>query len=280
MRYAISTWNFHPPDVPLAGLIDRFAAMGFDTMSFLPRQLLGLDGGAWRDLRAVMDGRPLTATVHGKFDLTAQDVRRIVEMLGERLLCLTFDAAKAADSRGQFFDAARMAALLRHVEQASRGSNLRFGVEDFPLDRRALDHYRRDLGDLGDCPRLGMLIDVGHMHMRRTGEPYFSALSVQQYVEAAPLPIIEVHLHDNAGQKDSHGHFGFGTICFPDVAAALAKAGFDGVSTVEIAPAFYGLTAEQAMPHAAESLAVWRRLWDRSSLPRSSGRDSSGEGVR
>jgi len=147
MRHAIAVWNFQQPEMPTCKLIEQFADMGFDTISLLPRQLLA-DGGAARQIAALLRARSLGATVHGKFDLTAADIQRLVGLLGETLLCLTFDAAMASDSRGRFFDTAKMASLLWAVERCSRGGNVRFGVEDFPLDQQALDYYRGDLAGL------------------------------------------------------------------------------------------------------------------------------------
>ena len=44
MRYAIATWNYARQDVTVFQLIRELAGMGFDAMSFLPSQILQLDG--------------------------------------------------------------------------------------------------------------------------------------------------------------------------------------------------------------------------------------------
>ena len=261
MRCGIAVWTFRQPGVTLCNLIERFAGMGFEAVSCQPKQILELDGNETRDLTDLLRDHSLKMTVHASFELAADEAGRLLEVLGDALLCLTFDAARTTDSIGTFFDAARMAALLGDVRRLDGAGNLKLAVEDFPLDVRAMAHYRDELGDLANDPNYGTLIDIGHMNIRLRREPYFAALSVRDYLAAPPRPIVEVHLHDNDGTKDSHGHFGFGNVDFAAVAAGLRAVGFDGVATIEIAPRFHGSTPETSLPLTAESLATWRRLW-------------------
>ena len=258
MRYCIATWNYLEPGAGTLGLIEQFADVGFDAVSFLPRQILQLDDRQREGLKSLLEARSLAATVHGNFELTGEQVAELLDVLGEALRCLTMDALTDHDHGVRRFNARAMAELLGEIEARSRGTDLRFGVEDFPLDGETIEEHRRDLQPLLACPRYGMLIDVGHMNIRRHGA---DSGSVQECLARAPRPVIEVHLHDNAGQKDSHGHFGFGNIRFEDVASGLAAIGFDGVATIEIGPSLHGSTPSASRPRVAESLAVWRRLW-------------------
>jgi sugar phosphate isomerase/epimerase len=73
---------------------------------------------------------------------------------------------------------------------------------------------------------------------------------------------VEIHLHDNDGTKDQHGHFGFGSVDFREVAGALKALCFDGVCTIEVAPPLHGSTAEQSRKKAVQSLHAWQRLMD------------------
>lgn len=63
------------------------------------------------------------------------------------------------------------------------------------------------------------------------------------------------------GDRDSRGHLGFGNLPFEEVAAGLKAIGFDGISTIEIAPSFHGSTPAASRPHARDSLARWRGLF-------------------
>ena len=99
--------------------------------------------------------------------------------------------------------------------------------------------------------------------------PYFSALTPSEYLARLPVPLIEVHVHDNAGDQDSHSPLGSGNIPFEAVAQGLHGIGFDGVSTIEIAPSFHGSSPEESRPRAKDSLEQWRRRVDdaRSGIP-------------
>jgi len=265
MRYGIAAWNYQEPGVGLPALVASFLDEGFDAVSLQAHHLARMDRAEAREVAALLARRSAACTLHSNFELTTPaDVDAAMDLLGGSLRSLTFDAAMAVDSRGTFYDAPRMAALLRHVEQVSRGTGLRFGVEDFPLDADALAWYRESLEPLLECPRFGMLIDVGHLNLRRHAHPYFRGRSVGDYLAAAPLPVVEVHVHDNTGERDQHGHLGFGNIAFEEVAAGLRRIGFEGVSTIEIAPSFHGSTPAESRPRARESLARWRELWESS----------------
>ena len=262
MRYGIAVWNFREDGVPLVRLVEEFADAGFDAVSFLPGQLVQCSGAEAQEVASLLRQRGLVATVHGNFQMTFADVETLVGRLGDRLVALTMDAAMTTDSCGQFYDGPKMAQLLAEVEDITDGTTVRFGVEDFPLDRLALDHYREDLGPLLDCPRYGTLIDLGHLNLRLHQSDYFRNMTPADYIRRVPLPIIEVHVHDNQGERDSHAPIGFGDVPFAEIAPALRAAGFDGLSTIEIAPSFHGSTPAQSKPKAGESLDAWRALWE------------------
>jgi sugar phosphate isomerase/epimerase len=114
--------------------------------------------------------------------------------------------------------------------------------------------------------RFGMLIDLGHLNLRRHKEAYFGRLTAIQYILRAPLPIIEVHIHDNTGERDSHQALGEGNLALDDVIYGLHKAGFDGVSTVELVPAFHDSNSAVALPKVRESLELWRTTWEESAM--------------
>ncbi len=262
MLTAIATWPFMTPNVTLARGLEQFADMGCDGVSLLPRQVLDLSASEADELAALLRDRSLIVTVHGGPGLMPDHVARILETLGDRLRCLTIDRAYQEDSRGRFYDAERMAGLLKTVDALSAGTDLRFAVEDFPLDDMAVAHFRGALEPLLASPRYGILIDVGHLNWRRQQTRYFGDLSVEQYLAAVPLPIVEVHLHDNDGTRDAHAPFGEGNVDFAAVAEALRTAGFDGVATIEIAPDLHGASPDDELPRLAEALATWRGLWE------------------
>jgi sugar phosphate isomerase/epimerase len=89
---------------------------------------------------------------------------------------------------------------------------------------------------------------------------YFRGLSVAEYFRRLPCPLVELHLHDNNGETDEHGHFGFGTIPIAEIVKALRDMEFDGICTFEVVPEFHGSTPEESKDKAVESLNTWRSL--------------------
>jgi len=262
MRYAIAIWNYTEPDVPLPRLVSEFADFGYDTISFSSGQFGDRAAPEMRETAALIRDRGLGVTLHCAFDFGAEGVRHVLDLFGEAVLAVTFDPLAEVDSCGSSFATGRMAPVLAEILRHTEGSALRVAIEDLPLDARALDHYRADLGPLlGD--RYGMLLDVGHLNMRLRRWSYFAGLSIADYITGIPVPIVEAHLHDNHGEGDQHAPLGFGNLDFAAVAEGLKLAGFDGVSTVEIAPTFHGSTPAESKPHSQASLAQWKALWGR-----------------
>ena len=183
-------------------------------------------------------------------------------LFGEALHAMTFDPAMVRETDTWSHDTARMVPMLSDLIAMSEGTELRVGVEDFPLDEAALDACRADLEPLLACPRYGILIDVGHLNIRVRTDGYHRDVSVAEYFARVPLPVVEIHLHDNGGSKDEHGHFGLGNIDFEEVARALKAIGFQGISTIEIAPSFHGSTPAESKPHSRASLTAWKALWE------------------
>jgi sugar phosphate isomerase/epimerase len=151
-----------------------------------------------------------------------------------------------------------MVPVLLEVARQTEGEDVFLGVEDFPLDASALDFYRDPLSPLLKNPRFGTLIDLGHMNLRLRGGDYYRGWTVEGYLAGVPRRIFEVHVHDNAGDRDSHAHIGYGNIDFAAAARGLRAVGFAGISTIEVSAPFYNATADQARRGARESLTRWR----------------------
>lgn len=263
MRYGIAVWNFLEPNVPLPALVDEFAGMGFDAVSFSSGQFPKTESAEWREVGALLRERGMIATIHNSFQVPVRDIVAAVACLDGSVAAVTFDAAMAVESRGRLYDWQCMGPALVELEGLTRDRAVQFGVEDFPLDQAALDFYADSIPPaVLDSPRLGMLVDLGHLHLRISQDAYFSALTPEAYLGRAALPVMEVHVHDNNGDKDTHGPIGLGDASFAAMARGLRALGFDGVSTIEIAPSFHGSTPAKSKPLAAESLATWRELME------------------
>ena len=253
MRYGIAIWNYSQEGKRLSELVRDFADFGFDTISFLPRQITALDSSEANELSSFVKDRGLITTIHGGCYLRRKDIETIITVLGNSLYSITLDAAMTSDSRGRFYDGPTMAAVLSEIKQCSEGTEMRFAVEDFPLDTLAVDYYQEALSGFLSCPRFGILIDLGHMNMRIRQPGSFKGYTPEEYMSRVPLQIIEVHIHDNTGERDSHGYLGFGNTDFEASARGLRDTGFAGISTIEVLPT-PGITVEESIPRVLDGL--------------------------
>jgi L-ribulose-5-phosphate 3-epimerase len=78
-----------------------------------------------------------------------------------------------------------------------------------------------------DASRLGLTIDVGHLHCQ--GE-----LPIAEKILASKDRLVNVHIEDMRAGVHEHLMFGEGEIDFPPVIAALAEIGYDGLLSVEL----------------------------------------------
>jgi sugar phosphate isomerase/epimerase len=94
-------------------------------------------------------------------------------------------------------------------------------------------------------------LDVGHAHIgRRPEHPNRTA----ELVDAFGDRLAHVHLHDNFGLDDLHLPLGAGSIDWPEIAAVLRRAGYDGTFTIEVVP--------RVPAHVETSARLWREWWE------------------
>ena len=222
MDYAISTWNFVDEDNSLSDVISASVNMGCNAVSFAPPQILSLDRTSSAHLRNQIVECDLSVTIHADFTNTPSEIDSMMDLFDQRLSCLSLDPRCGIDAKGEFFDAQRMVSLLEHVRDRSERTGTQFGLEDFPIDDCALDRNREALGAVLDCPRFGALIDLGHMNLRLSDNPHFREKGVEGYLSGVPVPIFELHVHDNYADGDRHMPPGQGNL---DVSTAQASCG-------------------------------------------------------
>lgn len=258
MNYGIAVWNYATQDQPLADLVGELADMGFDSMA-LQLHLFGrITSGEAEALAEAIEQHGLLATLHTNFDLfQLQDLRQALELFGPRLQTVTLDAAKITTSIGTFFSAEQMRPVLETI--AEHAPEVRFGVEDFPLDAAALEFYHGAMGEMLQHPRYGTLIDLGHLNLRQRTHPYFETPAAEQ-IRQVPVPIIEVHVHNNDGTRDLHRHLDEGNLDLPGAAHGLREIGFNAIGTLEVAPGLHDGVIADSKPRLPQSLEIWRNL--------------------
>jgi sugar phosphate isomerase/epimerase len=88
---------------------------------------------------------------------------------------------------------------------------------------------------------LGMLLDTGHLNMFLNGD----AGAIAAYLDALPLPVLDLHVHDNDGEGDQHLALGDGTLPYADLFSALRARGYAGLVTAEVTPELNGLNPDR-----------------------------------
>lgn len=259
MQHAISLYTFN--DSALAKLVEEFADYGFDTFSFNHTMLLNAGPQDLNDAAGLIARRGYSVTLHVGFEITPDITSRFLGLFGDSLRCITFDRVSTETSTGITYDVGRMKPVLANVAEQTRGTGVLFGVEDFPLDAAALELFREGIEPFLGNERFGTLIDLGHLNYRLRSVDYFRRLTPEEYLARVPVPIIEIHVHDNKGNRDDHAHIGYGNCDFAAAARGLRAAGFDGVSTIEICGQLHNSTPAAARAHVRESLETWQAVW-------------------
>ncbi len=263
MVYAPSTWVYTDEEKRLADLVDEMLDVGYNAISCSTSPLSSMPDHELREAAGRLREHDVPVTLHGLAMLGRVDLPRIVELLLPQIRCITFDPILNAHPFGREYAAGALVATVREALTMTEGTQVRVGVEDFPVNADAVAHFRDDLAPVLDDPRFGILIDIGHMNVRLSSEGYYGGMTAAEHIAAIPLEIIEIHVHDNDGQSDQHGPLGSGNVDFAEVAAALRSVGFAGISTIEVVPGWHGAeTHEARLEMAVEGLARWRGVWE------------------
>lgn len=270
----IATWNFC--EGSLAERIDRFAAMGYNAVGLILRDAAALGRGETPDVDDAIARHSLPVTIHGGLAPTREPLQ--ADALLSDFECFTawhartgalvsvnYDAAKLKTDDGLEYQTEAMRHVLGEMLRISDGAGFTVGVEDWPLNHEQLGAVQ----DLRAYPHYGMLIDLGHLNMRirKPDDPDypFPIETAREHLESMELPVNELHVHNNNGRKDMHAPPTSGTSDLAALAGLLKAKRVDCISTIELVPAWCGLTEEQGWAAAREALEFWRSAFVASS---------------
>ncbi len=152
--------------------------------------------------------------------------------------------------------------------------NCKVGLEDYGLTEMELEQAARYKGN----DRFGYLIDIGHLYIRLRGEcdskatlfthSAFEGPKTDRPDSAAFLnafksktfPIIEMHLHNNDGVKDTHLFLEDGTADVKAIAKAICDFGYEGIVTIESAPGYcFACYGDDADSGILRTLDTWKK---------------------
>lgn len=266
MKCGVAVWNWLEPSRTLISFVEELITEGFEAISVQPPQILGLEEGELADLNALLDEHEMPVTVHAAVTNFPEELLRgLLDRLGARLYATTFDGVRTWAPAGMRWDAARMVQTLLMVDRLGAETGLRYGIEDFPIDAEAMAEFAEDLQPVLSNERYGMLLDIGHLNLRRFDSEYFGSRSVAENIARLPARIHEIHIHDNPGDRDMHMPLGTGTLDYAEAAEALRAAGFDGIATIEVCPGLHDRRPADVWETRAESLNLWREAWEAAS---------------
>ncbi|MHC4917114.1 MAG: sugar phosphate isomerase/epimerase family protein [Planctomycetota bacterium] len=236
------------------GLVDEFADMGFEAVSVRvheERFRNHLDA-----LVRTARERELAVTIHGKVNPGNFDwVREIVERLEGSVYSVLTDVPVEEEAGGERPRLDDLLAFREFFEE----KNIYFGFEDLPLNAENLDaHFDKEIRS---SPWFGVLMDIGHLNVRLRNASGPGYENLGEVIDSIPVPVRELHVHDNAGDRDRHAPIGYGNCRFEEIVRELARIGFDGIATIEIVPRISQIDLAECKRAAGESLKTWRELW-------------------
>lgn len=267
----IATWNYGGG--PLASRIERFAGMGYNAVSLSAQDARALCDGSSPEVEEVIMAHSLAVVVHSGFGRSPEPgaAEQVVGDMGSylswhamtgALRTVNYDARTTEGPDGKHpYDADWMRDVLRRLLDLSTGTGVTVGVEDWPRTPEQM----QSVEDLLSYSHYGVLIDLGHLNMRIRGSETpgdsFPVDAAQAYLDGFRLPVNELHVHSNNGERDQHAPPTIGSADMRELARMLKRMDVRGPSTIEIMPAWSGLSEEEGWAAARDAVSFWREAF-------------------
>ncbi len=244
----IVTWHLGP--VPLAerirwvadspltaiGLMDRmFVSEAQDAVT---REVVGLIGRLDLDVTIHPAAVPFIGAAgaagagnNEKEEAFKKAVERAADLQREtgRVRVVAVDPAATCRGGDMIYDPEGTKRSLEFIARAFEGLDVKVGVENWKINPDP-EGFRTLRCELASETDLGLLLDLGHLHVM-TDDPVAAAQDL-------PIPVCEVHVHDNKGDSDDHMPLGWGNLPLEGLVEAIRAGGFDGIWTLEIRPTY------------------------------------------
>ena len=258
MKTCATVWNYRGNRFDDAY---RLHQLGFDAVSWLGSEFDQMNEEDDQRLVAMLKETGMELTIHGRLPDPAdlemcesfhKAVKRTAAWQQKYVLLYswTFDF---------WTEQEKTLPYLEEVLCAFRGTNTVIAAEDIPLNKIQMKGFEKIIHPKD---RFGILIDVGHMNIRQRCIELVEAEDFVAAFQALPLPVIEVHLHDNLSYKDDHMYFGYGNLPLDAIVTGLKKVGFNGFSTIEIVSHGRGWSEEETFTHTVNSRDLFLNRWN------------------
>lgn len=270
-RIGIAVWNFLGEE--LSPKLRMFAEMGYTAASINGRLLDTLSDDDLADASRIMDEYDLILTVHSGLVKSDQPLGESTSLIrAERILqwhertgriaCTSYDTPNVTITEGvRRPDPQPILDVTQKLLSFFAGSGIRVALEDCPIYPEHMTHLQ---GWVDEYPHMGILVDLGHMNLRLR-EPMHDPQplkpgAVESYLRGIPSEIVELHIHSNDGSADQHAPPYAPNADLTTAARVLRDIGFNGISTIELVPAWCGMPDEEIIPACRKSLQYWRQL--------------------
>ena len=245
MKIGIAVWNIRKKSI--VETIDRVSSMGFTAVSFLGSSF---EEESEKEVVAAIKRHKLAVTFHLAFfsmrkarflkDLKTRldNIKTLIKKnkLEKTVLNVCFDPAfdELGKRHDVIYNPANTIKALKFTLKHIKG--VKVGIENWTVNSKIEDF--QNIAKKINSKRLGLLLDIGHMHIA-VKKGLIDRRNLSEYIKAFPLPVFELHIHDNNGEEDSHLPLGRGTMDYKTVFKELKSSGkLDKacVATLELKP--------------------------------------------
>lgn len=207
-----------------------------------PRDVSADDRNAMGQLLADRDARLRLHPDLGKLHARAQQERTDLLAYARRELEPVFDLALELGAVSICCDSIRALVdetveVLGLMIEMTAGTQLQIGVENSQRGVINSPAVMNQVVDRVDDPRMGLLVDVGHINTTVTNG-WNDCASAGDFLAGLRVPIWDTHIHNNDGHTDGHltVRDPSGTLDMVAVVVGLHGLGYDGPLNMECAP--------------------------------------------
>ncbi|MFH1074535.1 MAG: TIM barrel protein [Candidatus Firestonebacteria bacterium] len=245
MKIGIALWNIRKKSI--VETLDRLAGMGFTAVSFLGSSF---EDESEKAVAEAIKRNKLTVTFHLAFfsvrekrflkDLKTRldNIRGFIKrnQLEKYVLNICFDPAfdEIGERQEVVYNAKNTIRALKFTLENIKG--VKVGIENWIVNSKISDF--EEIRKAIKSKRLGMLLDLGHMNIA-VKKGLIDRENLFDYINSLPLPVAELHVHDNNGEEDSHLPLGRGNMDYAEVFKLLKasrKLAKGCVATLELKP--------------------------------------------
>jgi sugar phosphate isomerase/epimerase len=254
MKFGLSGLLF--PHLAVERVISNIGALGADYIELifdLPNLPPGFDLGGLPRLRKLVDAYGLGVSIHGPiWDLNPSSWIPQVRELALKYMRKSIDVCSALGGEivvvhpgrcpfpqvAGFLSPAkdRFLSFTRKALKHARSRGVRLALENFPSNAEFPYSSPEEMLPLvQELDGLGITFDVGHAFLNKRWQKLSSPEKrIAREIELVGKYIVNIHLHDNHGERDDHLPPGEGVINFRPIITAMKKVGYDGLVTVEL----------------------------------------------